>query len=163
MFPLRVRALLWFSLSEPYYYWTDESGRAPISTETLDRRVAADFAAVSGFGLDHIPSDALRAVKIWSMVRLFSVDCRLSKEEQRLLAEALGADEAQKAIRFVAGHGNRAPAAIQRKLSDALEAADEQPEKLRLELFEELERMAPRRPVGPPSDAFRCCTRSPMR
>jgi hypothetical protein len=142
MFPLRVRALLWFSLSEPYYYWMDESRQAPISGENLDQRIEADFAAVSGFGLDHISSDALRSVKIWSLVRLFTADRRLSKEEQQLLAEVLGADEAQSAIRFVAGHGNRAPAAIQRKLSEALEAAHEQPEKLRLELFEELERVA---------------------
>jgi hypothetical protein len=142
MFPLRVRALLWFSLSEPYYYWMDESRQAPISSENLDQRIEADFAAVSGFGLDHISSDALRSVKIWSMLRLFTADRRLRKEEQQLLAEVLGADEAQSAIRFVAGHGNAAPAAIQRKLSEALEAANEQPEKLRLELFEELERVA---------------------
>jgi len=142
MFPLRVRALLWFSMSEPYYYWIDRSGAAPISAETLNERVEADFGAVSGFGLDHIESEGLRALKIWSMVKLVSLDGRIAREEQRILAEVLGADEAQSAIRFVSGHGNEAPSVIQRKLDDAVEAAREAPEKLRLELLEELERVA---------------------
>jgi hypothetical protein len=142
MFPVRVRALLWFSMSEPYYYWTGRSGRAPISGETLNERVEGDFGAASGFGLDHIQSSALRSVKIWSMVKLVSIDHRVGKEEQRILAEALGTEEAEKAIRFVAAHGNDAPGVIEHKLREAVEAAREVPEKLRLEVLEELERVA---------------------
>jgi hypothetical protein len=141
MFPLRVRALLWFSMSEPYYYWIDRSGQAPISTEKLNERIEADFAAVSGFGIDHIQSSALRSLKIWCMVTLVSIDHRIGREEQSLLADVLGAEEAQKAIRFVAAHGNDTPALIRRKLDEALEAAKETPEKLRLELIDELERV----------------------
>ncbi len=142
MFPLRVRALLWFSMSESYYYWTDQRGRAPITTEALNEKVEADFGAASGYGLDHIQSSALRSVKIWAAVRLVSLDHRIGKAEQRLLAEVLGKDEAERAVRFVAGCGNEAPNVIERKLRESYEGAREAPEKLRAELLEEIEHVA---------------------
>ena len=154
MFPLRVRALLWFSMSEPYYYWTDRGGRAPIETEALNEKVEADFGAASGYGLDHIQSSALRSVKIWAAVRLVSIDNRIGKAEQRLLAEVLGSDEAERAIRFVAGFGNEAPEVIRRKLAEAFEGAQEAPEKLRAELLEEIERLASAS-GGEPEDCLR--------
>jgi hypothetical protein len=154
MFPLRIRALLWFSMSEPYYYWTDHAGRASIATEVLDEKVEADFRAASGYGLDHIQSSALRSVKIWAAVWLVSLDNRIGREEQRLLAEVLGKDEAERAVRFVAGCGNDALNVIQQKLREAYEGSREAPEKLRAELLEEIERVASAS-GGEPDDRLR--------
>jgi len=154
MFPLRVRALLWFSMSEPYYYWTDRGERAPVETEALNEKVEADFGAASGYGLDHIRSSALRSVKIWAAVRLVSIDHRIGKAERHLLAEVLGRDEAERAIRFVAGLGNDAPRVIKQKLRDAYEASHEVPEKLRAEVLDELERVASAS-GGEPEDRLR--------
>jgi hypothetical protein len=154
MFPLRIRALLWFSMSEPYYYWTDRADRAPIATEDLNEKVEADFRAASGYGLDHIQSNALRSVKIWAAVWLVSLDHYIGKAEQRLLAEVLGKDEAERAIRFVAGCGNDAPNVIRQKLREAYEGSREVPEKLRAELLEEIERVASAS-GGEPDDRLR--------
>jgi uncharacterized tellurite resistance protein B-like protein len=142
MFPLRARALLWFSMSEGYYHWTGMSGQAPLDTLKLDAQVAEDFDAVSGFGLSHLESGALRSAKIWSLVTLATVDGRLTKREQSVLHAVLGAEEAGKAIRFVSSCGNDAPRAVAEKLRESLEAAAELPEKQRIELIEELERVA---------------------
>ncbi len=142
MFPLRVRALLWFSMSEGYYHWTDNRRAAPISAEKLDQRVAEDFDGVSGFGLSHLQSSALRSAKIWSIVTLATIDGRLTKREQSLLHAVLGTEESSKAIRFVTSCGNDAPRAVATKLRGALQAAADAPEKQRVELIEELERVA---------------------
>ena len=42
MFPLRVKALNLFSMSQAYYDWAGREDRAPISTEKLDKMVKAD-------------------------------------------------------------------------------------------------------------------------
>lgn len=142
MFPLRVRALLWFSMSEGYYHWSDRAGAAPVDGERLDAQVREDFDAVSGFGLSHLESSALRSAKIWSIVTLATLDGRLSKREQAVLHAVLGAEEADKAIRFVASCGNDAPRIVAEKLRESLASASDAPEKERLELVRELERVA---------------------
>jgi uncharacterized tellurite resistance protein B-like protein len=142
MFPLRVRSLLWFSMSEPYYYWTDNPNRAPMSKEQLDERVSADFAVLCGIGLELDGHEALRAVKIWSVLKLLSIDERLTKDEQRVLAHVIGQDEARSAIRLLQADGPNASVTIEHKLAQALEAAADLPEKHRLELLNELERVA---------------------
>ena len=76
------------------------------------------------------------------MVTLATIDGRLSKREQSLLHSVLGAEESGKAIRFVESCGNDAPRAVAAKLRESLEAASDVPEKQRVELVEELERVA---------------------
>ncbi len=142
MFPLRVRALVWFSMSEPYYYWIESDNKASFSAEDLNARIEADFAAATGFGLNALHNEVMHSVKIWALMRLVSIDNRLTKSEQALLAQILGPEPAEKAIRFVKGHGSNAPREIQAKLTEAINDAIELPEEQRLELLEELERVA---------------------
>ncbi len=142
IFALRVRALLWFSMSEPYYYWTDNPKQAPISKEQLDERVKADLRSIEGVGLDSIGTAALRGIRIWSSVKLLCSDARLTKAEQKLLARAIGREEADKAVRLLQSQGRSAPALIERKLGEALEGAALLPEEHRLDLLGELERLA---------------------
>jgi uncharacterized tellurite resistance protein B-like protein len=113
-----------------------------MSKEQLDERVSADFAVLCGIGLELDGHEALRAVKIWSVLKLLSIDERLTKDEQRVLAHVIGQDEARSAIRLLQADGPNASVTIEHKLAQALEAAADLPEKHRLELLNELERVA---------------------
>ena len=102
-------------------------------------------------------ASALRSVKTWAVMRLVSLDHRIGKAEQRLLAEVLGKDEAERAVRFVASCGNEAPSVIERKLRRAYGESRDAPEKLRAELLEEIERVASAS-GGEPEDRLRALT-----
>lgn len=139
MFSARVRALLWFEMSDLYYEWLDNQESAPLSRADLEERVEKDLAAAGGFRLAQLNEDAISRGYMWGALALFVSDNRLSSAEQALLRRAVDTDRANKAIDFARRHG---PDAIKAKLQEALAEVRGLPIRLQQSLVEDLARLA---------------------
>ena len=142
VFPLRVRSLLWFSMSSPFRVWDGGSKDAPISAEKLDGLIEADLRELAGLGLERMTDEAYRSAKMWAVLRLFTLDGRLTRDEQKVLFQIFGDDLADSAVQFLRAQGRNAPEAIEKKLVQALTDAAALPDETRGSLVEELERLA---------------------
>lgn len=101
----RMRALLWFEMSELYNEWRGTKGRAPISSSALDSRVEKDMSAASGFRLTAINKKEADTALLWGALYLFAADGHLSKGEQVLIAETFGEKASIDAIQVLKEHG----------------------------------------------------------
>ncbi len=101
----RMRALLWFEMSSPYYVWSDQKGSAPFSSVMLDNKVEKDMAAVSGFRLAEINKKEANVAMHWGVLSLFVSDGHLSKEEQALMKQTFGDKVAEDLLGFLREQG----------------------------------------------------------
>lgn len=136
MITVRIRALIWFEISQTYAQYCDTKSDWTIDGEAMDLRIEKDLASASGFRLDEINNRAVQSAYTWGLLALLVADKRFSKDEQTLLARALGDDEATKAIAFAREHG---PAAIEKKLEGCLQGVRSMPRRAREDLFSKLQ------------------------
>ncbi len=101
----RMRALLWFEMSNPYHVWCRQTGSATLSSGMLDKKVAKDMAAVSGFRLAEINKKEAESAMRWGVLSLFVSDGHLSKEEQILLKQTFGNEVAEDLLSFLREQG----------------------------------------------------------
>jgi len=142
MFPLRVKALRMFSLSEAYYNWAGRSG-PPVTTEKMDSMIEKDFSAICGMQMGKLQSDATSRVKLWGALRLFIVDDRLTRGEQEALTRFFGEDKAKSAIGFLGGKSpEEVMSTVEARLNEALGEARALSEGQREALVRDLERFA---------------------
>ena len=120
MFPLRVKALKWFCMSQAYYDWVGKPG-PPISTEKMDSMIEKDFSSICGMQSGELQSGVEHRVKLWGALRLFVADNRLTRQEQDVLEQFFGKETADSAVGFLQGQpqGQVVPA-VQAKLNEVL-------------------------------------------
>lgn len=150
MVPVRVRALLWFSMSSLYAEWTGEADSRAMSRDTLDHRVKKDLDSSGGGSLDPWRNEALRRAELWAVLLLTSADSLLTKEEQILLQRLFGPETAANAVAFVREHGL---GAVEARFEDAIRAVALHPADMRAELYHRLRRF---RDLLPPDDQTLC-------
>ena len=63
----RMRALMWFSMSEPYYKAIKNKNKAPLSKQKLDLKIANDLSAVGGNQLDKINQCEYNSAITWGI------------------------------------------------------------------------------------------------
>jgi hypothetical protein len=101
----RMRALLWFEMSKPYHDWYNQKSSTALSSEMLDKKVAKDMAAVSGFRLVEINKKEAESAMRWGVLSLFVSDGHLSKEEQNLMKQTFGNEVAADLLNFLREQG----------------------------------------------------------
>ncbi len=89
-FPVRLRALLWFSMSQPYHAYTGTAGTGTMTRADLDERIRKDLASLRGGILSEINHDTLHEAAFWGTLYCFSTDARLTKAEQSYLQTFFG-------------------------------------------------------------------------
>lgn len=115
--PVRMRALLWFEMSQPYFDWVGQKGGAPLSGKLLDDKIEKDMAAVNGFRLAEINKKEADSAMRWGVLSLFVSDGTLSKDEQTLLRQTFGNDVAEDMLSFLRVKG---PSEVISKFESAL-------------------------------------------
>jgi len=139
MFTARLRALVWFEMSAPYYDWLGRSGQPPITADELSTRVEQDLAAATGFRLVQLNEQRIERALIWGFMALFVADNQLSLSEQALLRRGVGTELANKAISFARDNG---PEGVHRKFVEALQEVSSLPPKESNALLHDLELFA---------------------
>lgn len=135
----RMRALLWFSMSETYYRWTHRTSDAPLSSSTLDMRIAKDMASMSGFRLSELNKKEADAAMLWGVLSLFVSDGHLSKEEQALMKQTFGEETAENTFQFLRDNG---PDGVVSKFETALRSVRLMNAETKEALYEDLEHFA---------------------
>jgi hypothetical protein len=133
---LRVKALLWFQLSDLYHAWSGKIGRAPFTTDHVEEQLHDELRAISGFDLSASNNDALTQCGMWGALLLFIEDGLLSKQEQQLLSDTYGQEPTRKAVKFAKQLGFDAVAS---KFGEALHVAQTLPPGERRKLVHALE------------------------
>lgn len=145
MFPLRVKALVLFSMSEAYFSWAGLKDPAPLATAKMDAMIEKDFAAICDLQMEKIHAGIARTmgkVELWGALRLFVTGDHLTSGEQVVLRRHFGADYTKRAIEFLEGQSGKVVRAVESKLSEALGDAGDLPEEKRESLVVTLEKFA---------------------
>lgn len=100
MITSRIRALLWFEMSDRYYGLSGKTGRAPLEWDRLEEKVRNELAAAGGFHLARMNEAAAFEAVLWGTLAIFLADGTLRQEEQVLLRKTFGEEVAAEAIDF---------------------------------------------------------------
>jgi len=139
IFTSRMKALLWFEMSDLYHAWSGRKDKAPIATSELNRKVRAELASANGFRLGNINEQALRTTLLWGAMCLFTMDNRLTKPEQAFLRRIFGDETAGHVIDFVKANGIQP---VGQKFRDRLRDVVAMPRNVRELFYEDLESFA---------------------
>jgi len=115
-FPIRARALLWFSMSASFRSRNSELDG--LSLAEVDSRIVPEMAV----SFPSADGDTIEQVRLWGTLKISSANGRISRSEQRFLGELVGAELAEKALRFLRTH-SRPKKAIEARLGAVLDAA----------------------------------------
>lgn len=142
IFPLRVRALLWFSMSEPFYQLTGKPGKPPLSHEKLDENVAKDMHEISDHAFIKKEADSLELVVLWSALKLALFDRKITRDEQVILKKYVPDKLVDKSITFLKGQSGDLNAVVDQKLNRALACLTGVREKSLIEIRDKLSAIA---------------------
>lgn len=142
MFPLRLRAALWFSMSQPYYDFIERNEEAPFAGNQLDDMIEKDFAEVTGFLMDGIKDHNLHNARLWGVLALLSVDNVINNEEQEIFRNIFDDDTGERALSFLKGQGKEVPKIIAERLDSALVSCGANSHSEKSELMDNLETVA---------------------
>ncbi|NOQ23608.1 MAG: M48 family metalloprotease [Candidatus Aegiribacteria sp.] len=135
----RVRALLWFEMSDRYYEFTGKKGKAPLEWEKLEKKIQKELAAVGGFHLAKINETAAFEAVLWGTLALFLADAKLNQQEQVLLQKTFGDDAASEAIKFAR---NSNSLDLEKRLQKSIYRASCLPIEIRRNIFSDIERLS---------------------
>lgn len=136
---VRLRALLWFEMSEVYFAWSNRKDKAPLSVSELNKRVERDLARMSGFRLLDENEDSLNRAALWILLRLSVSDNKLSQAEQSVLRRMFGDTLAEQAIGHLRKSGTEG---VNAKMRSVLRAIRPLPADARSRLYETAEECA---------------------
>jgi hypothetical protein len=137
--PVRMRALLWFEMSQPYFDWVGQKGDASLSGKLLDEKIEKDMAAVNGFRLAEINKKEADSAMRWGVLSLFVSDGTLSKDEQALLRQTFGSDVAEDMMMLLKEKG---PSEVMSKFDSALRSIRLMKREVKEALYLDLEHFA---------------------
>ncbi|MDA3924092.1 MAG: M48 family metallopeptidase [Kiritimatiellae bacterium] len=135
----RMRALLWFDMSEVYYEWVAQGGCAPINSCELNKRVTRDLSLAIGFRLSEINKKEAGQALFWGVLSLFISDGCLSKAEQILLKHNFGESGMNMALDYIREFG---PDAVINKFESILQSLRFVDKKTKKVLFENIEQFS---------------------
>jgi hypothetical protein len=134
----RVKALLWFEMSDRYYKFTGKKGKAPLEWEKLEIKIQKELAAIGGFHLVKINKAAAFEAVLWGTLALFLADGKLKQQEQVLLQKTFGDDAANEAIEFAR---NSNSLDLEKRLRKSIYSASCLPIEIRRNIFSDIERL----------------------
>ena len=137
-FSLRLKALVLFSMSQPYYDWSERKETAPLSREKMNKRIEKELSEASGNALETFREQTLEKVRIWSAASLVVADNRLTRDEQEVLASFIGGTNTEKLVNFIKGCGPGLNDEIRNRLDDAVQTAKDLPQNLKANLLKEI-------------------------
>ena len=105
MFPVRMKALLWFEMSEPLAEIKNTTKRSAVSREKLDQRITKDLETAGASVLSRMREETIQSAAVWAFLYVAVADNKLSKDEQAQLRENFGDKTADDALQFVQDNG----------------------------------------------------------
>jgi hypothetical protein len=139
MITSRVRALLWFEMSDRYYAVTGKAGNAPLTWEKLEDKVQNELAAAGGFHLARINEAAAFSAVLWGTLAIFLADGTLDQQEQVLLRKTFGEGAADEAIAFARDSNGED---LEKRLRGTIYQAVCLPLSVRREIITDIERLS---------------------
>jgi len=135
----RIKALLWFEMSDRFYGFTGKQGKAPLEWNKLEEKVQKELAAAGGFHLAEINESAASQAILWGTLALFLADGTLNRQEQALLRNTFGEDAADEAITFAKNSNSMN---LEERLRKTIYSASCLPLGIRFNIFSDIEKLA---------------------
>ena len=115
IFPLRMRSLLWFSMSEPYYLFSNSSEIPPLNRQQLEKMVSKDLGDISDKLLFEKENELLTNLLLWAIMKLAISHKKLTKQDQTIIKEHLPPDIVDKAVNFLKDYSSIANEIVDKK------------------------------------------------
>lgn len=120
IFPLRARALIWFSMSERYYELSQNNKSAPITHEQLETMIRKDFYEISDKLFIDKETELINNALLWASLKLALADNVIAKEDQILIKQHVPTILVDKAINFLKQSSTNAKKMIEDRLKESL-------------------------------------------
>jgi len=101
IYPLRARALIWFSMSEQFYVMSRRSGTAPISRTKLDNMAKKDLHEISDRIYLEKENEIVENLILWTAIKFAIIDGKFAKKDQLLIKEYVNPVLVDKAVSFL--------------------------------------------------------------
>ncbi len=118
--PLRMRALLWFSMSDSYYEAVGRQGQAPLSKEVMEQKIVNDLHEISDSIFLEQERRAVENIVLWASLRIAAFKCTLTKKDQMVIKEFVDRMLVDKAVTFLKGRNTEYSEIIDGRLTEAI-------------------------------------------
>jgi hypothetical protein len=135
MFPVRMKALLWFEMSETLAQIKGTAKRSAINGEKLDQRIVKDLETAGASVLSRIREESLQSAAVWAFLYVAVADNKFSKGEQAQLRESFGEKIAADALQFVQDNG---PDGVREKFELSMQRIRAHPVTVRKQFMESI-------------------------
>jgi len=142
IFPLRARALIWFSMSERFYKISRKNESAPLRHDKLENMVQKDLHEISDKLFVDRESNLLNNTLLWASLKLAIADNKLAKEDQIYIKEHLPDVLVDKAINFLKSAPNNASNIINERFKESLNAIAKIRKSKKVKLLSEINTIA---------------------
>jgi len=100
IFPIRAKALTLFSMSELYYWWINDTRKAPLNIDALSAKIRKDLESTTLKNLKDESEHIVEKFQLWFYVKSFTEDNKLDRDELSFLEHQFSNDTIVKALRF---------------------------------------------------------------
>ena len=149
MITSRIKALMWFEMSDGYYEFTGKRGKAPLSRKKLEDKVSRELAAAAGHGLARMNQAAANQAVLWGILGIFLADGTLQQQEQVLLRKTFGEKAADRAVEFAVRSNS---SDLEAKLTEKVYSASRLPASVRSKILTTIEALASLTETGDEED-----------
>lgn len=104
-FILRIKALLWFQMSDLWGRWKNLSGQFALKSEELDDRIDRELSEISGFDLSQSEDTLVSRACLWGIVLSHFDNGRLAVEATSKKWSKLSNKDVFKAVKYATEYG----------------------------------------------------------
>ncbi len=116
----RMQALVWFSMSHEYHEYFDTNKKGVYDLKTVDQKINESIRRVIGNELDISTKEIFSNALMWCCLKIFMVDNKFSKSEQKLFEKNFGEKNTKSIISLLK---ISKPKSIEIKIDNALDEA----------------------------------------
>ena len=116
----RMQALVWFSMSHEYHEYFDTNKKGVYDLKTVDQKINESIRRVIGNELDISTKEIFSNALMWCSLKIFTVDNKFSKSEQKLFEKNFGEKNTKSIISLLK---ISKPKSIEIKIDNALDEA----------------------------------------
>lgn len=120
LIPLRMRALLWFSMSDSYYEAIGHSGKAPLTNKLMEQYISKDLHDISDSAYLDQEYKACGNILLWASLKIATINGVLGKQDQIFIKEFVDRELFDKAISFLKSNKKNHARVINERLKAAL-------------------------------------------
>jgi len=107
-FAVRLRALLWFEMSDAYYMSQNINGKAPLTLKAINQKITRDLKRIGDNVIEQHCEASIKRAKLWLAIVLTTEDGKISSKEKQFLMKEFDNTTIKNAFQYLEDNGRDA-------------------------------------------------------